>query len=400
MIHNKKSQITLILIFVVALVLISMVIFYFTGSTVEKESQQEVTTAQETTLETQPVRTYIESCLDKAAYDAVKLIGFQAGKIYQSQGGLSPDYRTSARGVKYVDEQGYNVPYLIYNPIGNIGLPPFYFSETPEYPWPTFPYYATPPAPEFFYGYFGLTDLPSLRKPYPESIQGQLESYVTSNLQKCADWDVFKSIGLTIKSADVAVNVTFAINNVLFDVEFPLTITDKTTGATTRISHFQARVAVRLTDIYDFVKQILSYEVSDISYNIRNAYLGTIRVAIRGDTYNNDDLLIITDTQSEVSGNTFEFWFMRHNRPPALYYIPGPFGPFHLNDVMDNVTIPSRAIDPDEDELTFIYNPTVIGLADLPPTVNMTKDITVKVSVNDNEFEDYQYVTVSTERLN
>jgi uncharacterized protein YpmB len=396
---NKKSQITLIIIFVVALILVSVVIFYFTSSTVEKESQQEVQTAQETTLETQPVRTYVESCLDKVASEAVNLIGFQGGRIYQSQGGISPDYRTTAKGVKYVDEQGYRIPYAIYKPIGNIGIPPFYFSKLPEYPWPTFPYYSNPPAPEFFYGYFGLTDLPPLRKPHPESLQEQLESYVTSNLQKCTDWNAFKSMGLTIESSDVITNVTFAINHLLFDVNFPLKITNKNTGATTTIDHFQTKIAVRLTNIYDFVKQIISYEVSDISYSIRNAYLGSIRVSVRGDIYDNDDLIIVKDTQSEVSGNPFEFWFMRHNRPPALYYISDHFGHFHLNDVMNNETISTKAIDPDEDELTFIYNPTVIGLADLPPVVNTTKEITVKVSVTDNEFEDYQYVTVSTERL-
>ena len=406
MIIGKKSQISIIMVFIATALFIIVAAFYLTGSMSERHGKEAMQQTQELPLEVQSVKSYIQSCLDKTAADALRLIGHQGGYIYQSQGGLTPDFSNEMLGVEYLtygEDIKYNVPYLIKRPLGHIGNPPFYFSEIPDYPWKTFPYHSLPPTNRVFYGYFGLTYLPPIMRPFEGSIEEQLETFVANNMAKCVDWSTFSSEGLVIDSGDVLPNVTMLVNEIKFSIKFPITVTNKRTGATTTISDFTTSVPVKLlgyreTSIYDFIKLIMSYDVSDISYNIENAVSGPIRVIVKRDVYKNDDLIIVRDTSSKIRGEAFEFWFARQNRNPALYYIEENFQPFHLGDMYNN-SIAVNGVDPDEDELTFRFEPSVVKEADLPPLVNQTKSLKIKVTASDGELEDYQELTVQTERL-
>lgn len=334
---RKKAQITLMIIIGTIVVTSVAIVTWWTGKTATRVTVEQPGQIKLRQVAVQPVSVYINDCLDLTIMNALELLGRQGGVIYQSQGGLTSDFKPEEEGVKFVNYDGYKVAYSIIPPVGSSG--PF-FADPPRYPFTTFPYIFKNDDPSTgtvlknqFIGYYGLSRLAPLLKPGKESIQEQLESYINANLQKCTDWSKFEPAGLSVSAGVPSTRVVISetLETIATEkyftvlVDWPVTVTDRTTGGSTIIREFSLGYPIHLARFYLFVKGIVDGEVNDITYDPRKASTPVNPVSVVENVYSSpdggDDVIIIQDKESLLRGKPFEFRIARKNRPPALGWI-------------------------------------------------------------------------------
>ena len=87
--------------------------------------------------------------------------------------------------------------------------------------------------------------------------------------QDPGNWQSFTQQGINITSGQPNVSVVMAEGDVTFFLDFPLTITDLTTGAVTDLNEFISVYPVRMKKIQEFAKLLMEEEVININYDIR-----------------------------------------------------------------------------------------------------------------------------------
>ncbi len=407
---KKRCQVTLFIIIGIVILVIVGLLIYLTTYVTKKGIEKEITKSENIPLAVQPIKTYIETCLDKTAKDAIILIGKQGGYIYENFGGLGlPPLLNGA----FVDYDNNIYSYIIYPPMTE-DFP--FSSKPPNYPWINFPIDPYPPyREEVFAGDFGLLTLPPLEGLGQMSIQYQLMTYIKNKIKDCMEFNVFEEQGFAVEEkGKLTVDVAIATTDIAVHLNYPLEIKSLTTEETTEISDFYINPKVRLRGIYGFVKELVSNDKNKINFDIsdRENYRDDMTTQIRRgdgtDNKNYNDIITIIDNKLLLKDKPYEFNFARRNRRPALYFIK-PINPatnmFHENDWIyeSNITKNPQAIDPDEDEnLVFKFDPE--GTADSLPTqitsfyellCNQNGKIIIKTSVEDDEgLEDYQNIEV------
>ncbi len=390
-----KSQVTMMIIVGLVLFILVGIVFYISKSTVKKTTQQEVKTTQGTALDTQPIKEFVSKCQDKLAKEAVTIIGKQGGYIYKSQGGDLIDYSGGDQGIFFIMHDGNKVAY-------NIKQPPIYsvapFSSVPpDYPWISFPYKNAQSNDQAFDGIFGLSNMPPLNiSQGPNSIQSQIESYIDNKMESCADLSSFTNEGYEISVNKSKTTVTIASSDVRIKTSMPIKIVNKAAGEQTYIDTFSTTVNARLSDMYYFVKDIISKDVGNIKFNLdvgndKNSF----RINALDNIFLKDDIVIITDDKSQISGKQFEYRFARRNRAPALYYIrPGYLRLLEDTQITQDILLSGldlKAEDPDEDPITsssFTISPP------LPMTPDYPQRLSFRVEVTDGQLLDHQIITV------
>ncbi len=317
---GRKAQMTVIMIMVVIILAIFGVMYYLTSSTKERQAEKEIQTQKITETKIKPIQEYIKSCLDLVSKNAVETMGKQGGYLFESQGSIIPDYKDEDFRKKYLLYDNLKVGYSIYPPEGAVAL---YTSTPPSYPWEEFPNIETAAGPaEYFFGFFGYNEVPPLAKPFPLSIQEQLENYTQTNIKKCLDWSSFEKQNLKIRAGEPRVNVTIADTTTIFTMKYPITIMDNISKAEQHLEDFAVIYNIRLKQIFDFVEKITDRDVTDIKFDIsKPAEKEMSTKVVKNIAGTMDDIIIVTDAKSTILDKPFEFRFARHNRNPALHYL-------------------------------------------------------------------------------
>ncbi len=294
---NKKSQITWFIIIGIVVIFIAGAFFYYARTILTNLPNMEVRGVE-------PVNDYIINCIDQTATRAIELVGKQGGYIFERQGGLVKDFSDAYKGkffIPYTDQNGvtYEVAYGISKRERDYMI---YKADTPGYPWEGFP--GVPPN---YKGLFGDSELPVLyKKDGPFSIQAEIESYINKKLVECLDFSVLEGYEI-IAPAEFKTDVKIAKNDVVISVNYPVQI--KTATETRNLDEFNVKKNIRLKAVYDFTKDLINLDNTDISFDIKKSSEG-ISSNKKEDVYVHDDIIIIKD-------KTYEFWFARQNRPPA-----------------------------------------------------------------------------------
>lgn len=317
---GRKAQMTVIMIMVVIILAIFGVMYYLTSSAKERQAEKEIQTQKIAETKIKPVQEYIKSCLDLVSKNAVETMGKQGGYLFETQGSIIPDYKDEDFGKKYLLYDNLKAAYSVYPPEGSVAL---YTSSVPSYPWEGFPNIETATGPaEYFFGFFGYNKVPPSAKPFPLSVQEQLENYTQSNIKKCLDWSSFEKQGLQIRAGEPRVNVTIADTTTIFTMKYPITITDNISKAEQHLEDFAAIYNIRLKQIFAFVEKITDRDVTDIRFDIsKPAEKDMSTKVVKNIAGTMDDIIIVTDAKSTILDKPFEFRFARHNRNPALHYL-------------------------------------------------------------------------------
>ena len=444
----RKAQVTVFII--ISLIILTMVgvAYYMISATQEQKGEEQIKKLQVSAIKIDPLKEYIKSCLSITSAEGFELLGKQGGYIYRSQGGIIDDPSTE----DYVDYQLTKVYYGIYKPIANVGL--IFFSQTPAYPFPTFPYILNSTGSVVFSnymrGYYGRNKIPPLLKPVGtqgqqqpvvingvtiqaqkqinHSIQEQLEKFVINGTLECIDWSGFEMQGLNITAeAEPNISVEFAEADVSFYLKWPIQVEDRATGAVTKMDEFLVIYPVRFRRMHDFARVLMDADVLNISYSMI-ATDGEINSYVIPDVDGATDLVKIIDSRSNLLGEDYEYRFMRQNRPPALYYInqsaiKGPLcdgstialtGEENLSFIdscgIQDFNMTFNAIDPDEEEVNFTYTlkfyTTPLSTVELSTAGSASHPLsepeaaegifTLNVSVTDGEYTDWQAVDIET----
>ena len=421
----KKGQLTVIIIISILMIIIFGAVTYITGKAQEEKGELAVQQQILSQAKIRPIQEYVMSCLDLAAKAALETMGKQGGNLYLSQGGLIPDQSKVDLGKTFITYEGHDIPYAINRPRGHVAN--VYFSETPKYPWNSFPWVGEPERKQLE-GFFGFNYLNKLLKPYTNSVQEQMEVYVKNNVLACADWSSFELQNLQIDSGEPIVNISILDRSVLYEMKYPISITDLSTGATDDLLDFAISYDVRLKTIFEFLEWMSDNDVSDLTFQIKDVSIKDVRTdVIRNVEGGHDDIVVIRDAQSTILGQPFEFRFAVQNRAPALGRLNssdfilcelfGESGPtITLNATnalrFDNppdpcsgeLIIPIEAWDPDDDPINITFNiypqpgwvtSYTLELNELPVE---PFNFTITVRASDGEFEDEQIYQLRTVR--
>lgn len=414
----KKAQITLFMIIGVIILLGAGLLIYMAMIRPEKQGDEGAAAQALRQAAVQPVKDYITSCLEIVSSDSLELIGKQGASLYASQGGTVPDPGPAQAGSVFMDYDDMKLSYLIVPPAGRVGN--LFFSEPPQYPWPGFPFVN---GNKSAIGYFGLSRLPPLYREHGRnSLQEQIEEYVSNNIEECADFSRFPLFdvapGEPNVSMIIAENITHLKHEdyVSFVLNWPVKIEERASGAEIVIDQFRASFPVAFGRIYYSVKEIIDSEISDISYEPANTE--SYFITIDENAYSSDDVIIYQDKKYYLNAKPYEFRIARKNRPPALYYIPQEridqtaycvdIVTFAVSnnrliaspDIEDDDLFPLNltAVDPDNDLVVFKLDPrnpevdeyAVALYADNPSKGGLLFD----VIASDGELKDYQKIRI------
>ena len=397
----KKAQAAIFLIIGIVLVMVAVSLILVTRYAAKKVARQETIDIKEAAFDVQPVRNFVTECLSATSKQGLKLLGQQGGYLFKSQGGLLVDYQETDEGIFFIKNDNAKVVYDILKP----RFPSRdYKSSIPGYPWKTFPYADESKALVSFQGRsaFGFNNLPPINRSFGQnSMQQQLAVYTENNIDKCLDFSIFESQGLTATKGNKEVNVDINENDVVFRMSYDIIVENLVSGEKTNLNDFFARHKLSLGKLHRFVNSIIESDIGNIKFNIlNNTGENSFEVDIKRDAYNNDDLVIITDTESVLDNQPYKYYFARKNRNPALFYLaPEEITLPATNPETGEFTIVTEenllgsqkltALDPDEDIITN----ESFSITPKPPVTLLLPRIEFKVSVEDNESEDYQIIT-------
>ena len=397
---SQKSQITMLMIIGLVLFIIVSFVFYLSKSSISKKSQTNIKRTQETALDTRAIKDLVAKCLDKLAKDAIILLGRQGGYIYASQGGTLVDYRETDEGSFFVRYNNFNVAYNILPP--RFAAPP-YSSDAPDYPWQTFPYETAESNAEIFDGFFGISNMPPLNSSEgSHSIQSQIEKYIDNNMAKCADLTIFQNQGYNIVMNSTLTSVVIGTRHVAVKAKVPITLSNPIMQEFSEINDFSTDIDFKLRETYYFAKGLIGKDINDINFSLSDPKnnRNSLKVQVIKHFFSNDDLVIITNQDSLISGKPFGYVFARKNRAPALFYLRNheySFEPGYLinqTDLLKDEEL--RAEDPDEDSVAFNFYDGELSKIPITFPVELDRDkIKFKVEVSDGQLSDYQIITVN-----
>ncbi|MEK7275380.1 MAG: hypothetical protein AAB110_08995 [Candidatus Desantisbacteria bacterium] len=402
---QKKSQVTIFLIIGIVMVMVAVSLIAVSRYAAKKVSKQETIDMKEASFDVQPVKNFVTECLSSTSKNGLKLLGQQGGYLFKSQGGLLIDYPGADEGIFFINNENTKVVYNILRPRFQTGR---YIPAIPNYPWRTFPYEDESKTIQIFEAKsaFGFNNFPPLNESFGQnSMRQQLIAYTENNIDRCLNFSIFEEQGLLITKGEKEVKVDINENDVVFRMRYSMVVENLVSGEKTSLNDFLVRHNVRLGKLHKFVNSLIESDISNIKFNIlNNTGENSFGIYIQKDAYNNDDLLIITDTESTLDNQQYKYYFARKNRNPVLFYLaPEEITLPALNDegeltrVTKETLLGSQkliALDPDEDSIgSGSFSITTQPPAPFPVTLSLPR-MEFKVSVTDGRLEDYQIITV------
>jgi len=418
---QRKGQITITIIIGIVMIMIFGIGYFTLGQSVEKKGEQALVSQQKTKELIDPVDEYVTDCLNVIASEGLSLLGKQGGYIFKSQGGPIPDFPSKELGKKYLVFESINVPYSIFRPEGQVGN--LFFTDIPRYPFDTFPVVKGQLGvilkTEFFEGFYGESNLPQLLPPYDNSIKYQLEIFTENKISSCVDWQQFKKTGLSIHIGLPNASVAIQEREILFNLNWELTVSSNATSTVAKLERFSVSYPLRFPQLYSVLNYAVSQDINNISFALDNYNAGPITARVYKDIYINDDIVVFEDTSSRIIDKTFKFAIARQDRPPALYYIDPDISQAiiicdrsnisRLDDSIffDNrcgpaLTLDLKAIDPDEDIVSFSFNRQYLNKNEtyLLSTVEARGgSYAITITANAHGLKDYQDVLILTRKV-
>ena len=395
---TRKSQVTIFIIIGIVLVIVVVSLVFLTRNSAKKTSNQETIEAKEETFDVHPIKNFVTGCLSTISKDAIILMGKQGGYLFKSQGGTLIDYPASDGGIFFVNHENSKVVYNILQPRYPIGM---YSASIPNYPWKTFPYTNESKTLQTFEAkdIFGTNNLPPLNKSYGQhSMQEQLITYISNNIDNCLPFSLFEEQGFDIAKKEKTIIVDINEKDIAIKMNYEIIADNIISGEKTKLNDFFIRHKTSLGKLHEFANKLIESDISNIKFDITQSSTEDFDIDIIRDIFDNDDLIIITDKKSSFSGLKYKYFFARKNRNPSMFYLTPTINLPMFFDITNETLIENYpdaliALDPDEDLITkedFSINP------ELPVQMTLPK-IEIQVKVTDGSLEDYQIISVNME---
>jgi len=188
---NKRGQITIFIILGIVIIMAVSLVLFLNQSKVNDEVPDQ-------NLQTLPIKSFVESCIDQTGQDAVYFTALQGGY-----------YKTQS-------------PYEDYS-----------YIDIPIY-W----------------------DINTENIPTKETIETEMLNYIKNNLPECLnDFSAFKEQGFDIETGEINGEVTITARDVTFNIEYPVNV--KRGNSATQLKDFFARTNLNFDEKYQYTLQIM-----------------------------------------------------------------------------------------------------------------------------------------------
>ncbi len=369
--RKKKGQLTVFILISIVLVVIFSILFsiYTNAQQTKDDEQRELQYSN--LIQNSLIKNSIDICFDTQIVKGLELLGKQGGFIYGSQGGS-----VDINNIYYLNYSGFNVNYGIRRREPGSK---FYIKPIPEYPY-------TGKLDKKDFPYFGMINFTGLCKPLGansdctsksvyNSFEEQLEIYIENGTRQCLEstliHESFENYNITT-GGDPELKVEFGKANVIFNLNYNISFVfvDRIVNG---VEDFKVVKNIRLKQLYNFIRDMMSNEITDIKFDIDNDF-GKLRSMKSGFKVSRnrqpctkcsapkkyDDIIKVMDSESLLEGNPYAFFIARENRIPALELITqkglelSTEYNFKLKEGDEMVVMPV-AYDPDE-ETSFEFN--------------------------------------------
>lgn len=409
---GKRGQITIFIILGFVLIVTFTFLLFARSTILQGQLQTQAEIVVREAIESSNINIYVESCLDRIGDDAIYLLSLQGGRLYTSQGGSFPDPNPADLGKNYLtfnfsqsfhNISFYNSSNVAYGILPNLNSSCLYLSL------PGYPFFNTSldmikskyhnksvltGLCGSYTGAFGVFSLPPLCDPVgsnrinvtgnnqsfyrfgsckfgygDNSIQVQLETYISNALKSCVDFTVFENYGYNITVLNEPnTTVTFADEYFIASVEYPLYVQLRRSRFKTHAS-FDSKRDIRFKQFYEYIQSLLQKEYKDINFDIENSYDNTfmgwdqaislLRVSnpcVGCSTGIYDDLFQMIDNKTTIRGSPLVFLFYVKNRAPVIDWIKSG----QKYDIVvregQEIRIDPFGKDPDENFVSYYYS--------------------------------------------
>jgi hypothetical protein len=202
--YNSKAQITPFIIVGIIIIIASAFFLYYRNFIIPE--------AEYVPEDIKPVKSYIGSCLDDTAEDAITLLGMQSGYIE-----IPDEIRLNRAYVQFLTRSPFLIPYWNQN---------------------------------------GVSYIPTL-----ETMQIQISNYIEQNIRDCVDLTLFERDLFIEDNKEIEVETIIGNKDVDISMNYELIITDKN-GDQTKISTYQQTMPVKLKQAYELGQKIMQAENS------------------------------------------------------------------------------------------------------------------------------------------
>ncbi len=386
----RKAQLTMFVILGIVILSVFGFVFYTTSQVARLQAEAQAEKIVSEILETTALQFYIKLCAERALEQGIDILSKQGGKLSPSQRG---SIKTEPEKIYlYKDEllnKTYNIAYgILREPI--LG---------PQYPCkPGYDNYNQPPA---FCAYrvgrftridFGIDNFPrlckdqfsgcSLREGWNPafSVQAQLESFVSSFIKECVDFESIIGVNQTyaVEEGNVSANITFSDTTITAIVNFPIIVAPIGSQPVIELVSFETTAPTKFKQLHGLARELVRNDVTVPRFDIVERFVNAILpnrygtnlpdfvIAAIENASLYDNLIRLIDRSVEP-GKELIFQFLIENRPPVLEY-PDPFGPYDRDppagcgqydilQIQDQfLEITPLAFDTEEDSLTFNYS--------------------------------------------
>ncbi|HII72632.1 TPA: hypothetical protein HA265_07790 [Candidatus Woesearchaeota archaeon] len=247
---GKKAQITVFMIIGIILLFSSALIVYIKNQVTAGLPAEFAPAVEEVPLEAQPIKLYVENCLNKIATEALIHAGAHGGYIDPSTTDygrmfFAGPFPTESEALSVTGRKEGLVPYWWYLKSPNRCLEECQFESNKP---------------------------PLTKGQGMNSLEHQAERYIKNNLGRCIQgFQTFEQQGFTITpKGDIVPEVRVTENDVAVLLEYPLDA--ERSGRTTEVKQYFTKVDISMKEIYNLANDIMQYEIDQkfIEYHSLN----------------------------------------------------------------------------------------------------------------------------------
>lgn len=243
-IAGKKGQITLFIILGIVL-LFSTAIILFIRSQAKEQMPQVPEITENLPKEIQPIKDFIQNCVEITAKEAVEMIGTHGGYI-----GVTPEY------TRYTSKT-FDLDLLGMDPTSHEAL-----AVSPEWHVPYWNYMKSVNTCTANCQ-FDSKRPPLLKTQGSDSVETQIDRYIGANLDECiGDFEDFRKQGFTIeRKGNMSVRTIITDVNAIVFVEYPFEASIESTKS--KVSQYMVTLDVNLKKIYNLASEITNLEAKN-----------------------------------------------------------------------------------------------------------------------------------------
>ncbi|MBN2567288.1 hypothetical protein JXB02_04350 [Candidatus Woesearchaeota archaeon] len=251
---GTKGQVTVFIIIGIILLFSTALIFYIRSRITEETLASEIIVTEKIPIQLQPIKEYVEDCVEIEAKEALKRLGEQGGYIDTSSLYLDPFSPTESEGVEFFPGTGYIIPYWHYMTDDDSCFSNCAFS--------------------------GAEAIPPLCKPTsgciydgPDSFEVKAEAYIEENLIQCLNgFQSFEEQGYTFQiEGDPEVNMNIKeraidqeMSTVSVYMKFPVKVTRG--DASTRVTEYYTTFESGIYDLYVMAIDLVQSEREECTF--------------------------------------------------------------------------------------------------------------------------------------